>query len=62
MGKRELFLIRDVVSPKRKPYVDRFLTLCRQHFQEDLEESCIAVELTCAYTKNDDFNGLQVLQ
>ena len=57
-----MFIIRDIVSAKKKVLVDKFLELCRLHFQDEVEENNIQIELTCAYTKGDDFDGFRCLR
>ncbi|CDW82361.1 UNKNOWN [Stylonychia lemnae] len=61
-SKREVFLIRDIVSTKKRVLVDKFLELCKQHFQDEVEESNIQIELTCGYTKGDDFDGIKCIR
>eukprot|EP00347_Sterkiella_histriomuscorum_P004572 403359952 len=61
-SKREMFIIRDIVSAKKRNLVDKFLELCKGHFEDEVEESNIQIELTCAYTKGDDFDGFRCLR
>ena len=62
VARQEAFIIKDTVSTRKRPTVEKFLTLCRHKFRDRVDESNIQIELSCGYTKGDRFEGFNAFK